>query len=118
VDSLAKATRGLIESEIRECVEKYLKSGDSPVELNHPSNTCDPFTGNWAEHIMDVNHLANILSHGGFEVDVKAGYYPQTSKRFSKKFLAHLLNPLISLLKSKGLVLSPFYTIFGRKGYI
>lgn len=118
VDSLAKATRGLIESEIRECIERYAKSGDSPPEPDHPTNTCDPFTGNWAEHLMDINELTRILSCGGFEVDIKAGYYPHTSKDFRKRFLAHLLNPLISLLKSKGLVLSPFYTVYGRKARI
>jgi hypothetical protein len=115
LDSLAEETRGLIESDIIECVEKYLKTGKSPPKPAHPSNTCDPYTGNWAEHIMDVSYLAGILSQRGFVVDIKAGYYPQTSKDFRKRFLTHLLNPLISVLNSKGLMLAPFYTIYGRK---
>jgi hypothetical protein len=115
VDSLARATRGLIASEIRKCTEKYLKTGEMPKGPIHPTNTCDPFTGNWAEHLMDVNQLASILSSGGFEAEVKVGYYGQTSNDLRKRLLAHLLNPVISVLGSKGLVLSPFYTIYGRK---
>jgi hypothetical protein len=115
LDSLAKATRGLIESDIIECVEEFLKTGKSPPEPAHSSNTCDPYTGNWAEHLMDVDQLAGIPSRGGFEVNVKAGYYGQTSNDFRKRLLAHFLNPLITILGAKGLMLSPFYTIYGTK---
>ncbi len=115
VDRLARATRGLTELEIKSWVEKWVRTGELPVGLNHRTNTCDPYTGNWAEHLMDVHQLASILSHGGFEVDVKAGYYGQTSNDFRKRLLARILNPLITVLGPKGLMLSPFYTIYGRK---
>ena len=115
VDRLARATRGLPEPEIKSWVDKWVRTGELPAGLNHPTNTCDPYTGNWAERLMDVHQLARILSRGGFEVDVKAGYYGQSSNDFRKRLLAHLLNPLITVLGSKGLMLSPFYTIYGRK---
>jgi hypothetical protein len=115
IDRLASATRGLIDLEIKSSVHKFLRTRQIPTVPNHPTNTCDPYTGNWAEHLMDVNKLTSILSRRGFEAEVKAGYYGQTSNDFRKRLLARLLNPLISILRSRGLMLSPFYTIYGRK---
>ncbi|MBU4373224.1 MAG: hypothetical protein KJ714_02040, partial [Euryarchaeota archaeon] len=50
IEQLSRATRGMIESDIKKCVEGYIKTGHIHKEPSHPTNTCDPYTGNWAEH--------------------------------------------------------------------
>ena len=114
-ERLTKATRGLIEHEIGKCVEEYRRTGKIFRQPNHPTNTCDPYTGNWAEQLMDINHLKRILLKKGFNVDIKPGYYAGSSRGYFQRSAAPVLNFLIALFKSRGLILSPFYTIYARK---
>lgn len=114
-DLLASMTRGLMYEDIRKYLDDYLKAGKKPTRLGLSTNTCDPFTGNWAEHLMDLKCLVEILARHDFNTELRPGYYPQASNDLRKRFLAYLLNPIVKLLKDKGLFLSPFYTIYGRK---
>lgn len=116
VRRLAKATRGLIEPGIKEAVDEYLKTTNIPQEPDHPTNTVNPYTGNWAERLHDINHLKEILSNEGFRVDILAGYYANSkTNHLLKRFMGIALNPLIRILKDKGLFFAPFYTIYARK---
>ena len=117
VERLVKATRGLIELDIKEVVDEYLKTGTISREPDHPTNTVNPYTGNWAERLHDINHLREILSNEGFKVDILPGYYANSKTNHPlKRFAGILLNPLITVLKEKSLVFAPFYVIYGRKG--
>jgi hypothetical protein len=113
VDQLARATRGMIESDIRTCVDTYVKTHTFPPELSHPTNTCDPYTGNWAEHVMDPYSLARILSECGFETAVLTGYYGRYSQG-ALRIGTTLLDLSISLLGRYGITVAPFYTVYGR----
>ncbi len=116
VRRLAKATRGLIEPDIKEAVDEYLKTANTPQEPTHPTNTVNPYTGNWAERLHDIEHLKEILSNEGFKVDILAGYYANSKTNHPlKRFMGIVLNPLIRILKSKGLFIAPFYTIYANK---
>ena len=55
VSQLAVATRGLVKQDIEKCVDEYRSTGAISYKPDHPTNTCDPYTGNWAEHLMDTN---------------------------------------------------------------
>jgi hypothetical protein len=114
IHKLAVNTRGMIESGIKASVEEYLKSGTIPSEPDHPTNTCDPFTGNWAEHLMNPYLLADILEKKGFNVKVMSGYYSR-SKSTVKRMVGKVLNILIFLTGRLGLTFSPFYTVYGRR---
>jgi hypothetical protein len=46
---LAKKTRGLMKDDIEKLVEEYIASGKITYQPDHPTNTCDPYTGNWAD---------------------------------------------------------------------
>lgn len=114
VKQLARVTRGMIERDIYQCVDKYLKTNEFPLEPAHPTNTCDPYTGNWAEHLMDPYYLKEILLRTGFEVKILGGYWspPKTS---IKKYLGNFLNIIIYLFKKQGIKVAPFYTIYGKR---
>ncbi len=114
---LAKATRGLTEPDIKKAVDEYLKTGEARREIDHPTNTVNPYTGNWAERLHDIEHLREILSNEGFKVDILAGYYANSKTNHPlKRFMGIVLNPLIRILKDKGLLFAPFYTIYASKG--
>ena len=105
----------MVKAGIQKSVDDYIETGKFPQAPSHPTNTCDPYTGNWAEHLMDINHLADILSKTGFNVALLSGYYSRSSKNVIKRFLGSFLNVLIRLLKKQGIRISPFFTIYGTK---
>jgi len=114
VKRLVRVTRGMMEPDIYQCVDKYLKTNEFPLEPAHPTNTCDPYTGNWAEHLMDPYCLKEVLLRTGFEVEILGGYWSPT-KNSMKSYLGKFLNIIIYLFKKQGIRVAPFYTIYGTR---
>lgn len=114
IDQLARTTRGKIESDIKRCLHDYLNTRQLPEEPNHPTNTCDPYTGNWAEHLMNQQHLKNILSSADFRVNILSGYYGH-SKNPIKNFGFKCLNLCITTFRKQGIRIAPFYTVYGKQ---
>lgn len=111
--TLATATRGMVEEGIRVAVDRFRSTGVRPEPPAHPTNTCDPTTGNWAEHLMDPFHLANELTHAGMRAGVEAGRYG--FHQGLRGALALPLNWLIGILGERGLVLAPHYVLVGER---
>jgi len=62
METLVKSTRGLIHQDIKKAIQLYITKGILPqADIDFPTNTCDPLTGNWAEHLMDFSKLLIIL---------------------------------------------------------
>ena len=114
VEHLTKATRGMMELDIKKSVDNYLGTGQFPKEPDHPTITCDPFTGNWAEHLMDPYRLEEILSGAGFEVEVLGGYFG-SRKKVVKNIIGFLRDFAVYACKKQGLRIAPFYTLLGRR---
>ncbi len=115
VKKLARATRGLIESDIKKCVDEYLKTKQFPQELNHPTNTCDPYTGNWTEHLMDPYYLRDILSRAGFKVEILSGYCGSPKNVIKRRLFRIFLFLVVYIFKKQGFRIAPFFTIYGKK---
>lgn len=119
IQQLARNTRGMIESDIKRSIKDYLKTGRAPQELNqelnHPTNTCDPFTGNWCEHLMNPYHLKNILLQAGFKVEILCGYYGTGHRNIVKRLILTSLNLAIYLSRRRGIIISPFFSIYGAR---
>jgi len=114
IEQLARKTRGMMEVDIRKCVDRYVQTGELPPGSTHPTNTCDPYTGNWAEHLIDPYSLARILSGAGFKVDVLSGYYGRP-KDIAERLLNRFSNLAIYLFQKQGIRIAPFYTVYGRR---
>jgi hypothetical protein len=113
VEYLCSATRGMIEQDIKKSVNEYLASGTLTLKQKfpkYPTNTCDPYTGNWAEHLMDTNHLRNVLQSNNFQAYIWCGYYGD-SNTVLKRLIARFLNFWIKIAGRYGLVFSPFFTL-------
>lgn len=68
IQLLSKYTRGMVKQDIEKSVDQYIKNGVLPeIDKKFPTNTCDPYTGNWAEHLMDFDMLINILKTTNFK---------------------------------------------------
>lgn len=112
IEKLAELTRGMMIGQIKQAVTKYLNTGILPDKPSHPTNTCDPYTGNWFEHLMDPFHLKNILNKNGYDSAVMPGYYG-ISNKLSFNIIKWFLNMIIRSNKRIGLRISPFYSIWG-----
>lgn len=116
LDELVKVTRGKVKSDILNISKKYQETKILPAEITEPTDTCDPMTGNWAEHIMNPDQLNRTLELNGFKnTFVIAGYYGKP-KKLIKKVAGLLFNVYTKILPTKmGLKLAPFYAIYGEK---
>ncbi len=114
IEHLARLTRGLNRDDIEACVREYLEKGDFVYRPAHPTNTCDPYTGNWSEQLMDQSMLKKWLREEGFQVKIQSGYYGKSGRGL--KFVAKaLVNRLIFLSGHWGLFLAPYYILDARK---
>ena len=116
VELLARTTRGKIKKDIIKCVDDYLVRGDLPVKPEYPTNTCDPYTGNWEEHLIDFKKLKKqIYGLGYTRVDVLPGFYGSHLKGYIKWPLQRVINALIYLFREKAILVSPFVTVLVRR---
>jgi hypothetical protein len=114
IEHLAAATRGLADADVQSAVDRFAETGAYPPEPDHPTNTCDPHTGNWAEHLMDPFALGSLLGREGFAVHVEGGYYGRADA-FLKRQAGRLLNAGIRMLGRRSLGIAPYYAIVARR---
>ena len=114
IEDLAYFTRGMMSFDIEKSVDIYEKEKKLPELINHPTNTCDPITGNWYEHLMDPDKLSKTLQKNGFNALVISGYY-DSPKSIYIRMIKKFLNLIISFLGKRGLFFAPFYAIHGFK---
>lgn len=111
VEKLALSTRGLIKKDIEKCVDKYQLQGNIFYHIDHPTNTCDPYTGNWCEHLMNFEWLEQIVSSAGFSVEIMTGRY-NVGGSLLKNCLKRFLNIMIRLLGRRGMFIAPYYVVY------
>jgi 2-polyprenyl-3-methyl-5-hydroxy-6-metoxy-1,4-benzoquinol methylase len=114
IEEISARTRGMIEGDIINAVHEYKLMKRLPPEPVHPTNTCDPYTGNWAEHLMDINQLKMQLQESGFRSKIFAGYFGNSDQKgkIMNNIIVPGLNTLINLPKC-GICLAPFFTLYG-----
>jgi 2-polyprenyl-3-methyl-5-hydroxy-6-metoxy-1,4-benzoquinol methylase len=112
VEVLAKNTRGKIIGDILECVEEYKKEKSLSVKPKHLTNTCDPYTGNWQEQLLELDWLEGILKREGIITRILPGYYG-THAHPIKNLIGLGLNLFISKFPDVGLGVAPFYIFCG-----
>jgi 2-polyprenyl-3-methyl-5-hydroxy-6-metoxy-1,4-benzoquinol methylase len=106
---LTKATRGLIKDDILTAVSMYKKDQVVPVPPSHPSNTCDPVTGSWAERLLTVDQYRELYKNAGFELHQYNGFYNGYESNFKSK----VLKAANLLVKFTGIYLAPYILLIG-----
>lgn len=108
---LAKLTRGKNKSDIINAVNKFQATKELPLLINHPSNTCNPETGSWTEHLMPISTFKSIFHSHQFELKISSGFYNHYQAGLKGIGLL-FLNKLKSIF---GLKLDPFIFLTGKK---
>lgn len=109
IHTLAVATRGKKEKDIRKTVDLYIQNNIFPTALDHPTNTCDPYTGSWTENILTIPVYKKVYNKNGFHLDLCAGFYNQYHKGM-KAYMAKCMNVLI---RFSGIRYAPYIILIG-----
>jgi hypothetical protein len=114
VESLVDATRGLVYADIDPVLAEYEASGRISCQPDHPTNTCDPATGNWCERFMDQDWLLKQLGGLGFSAHVTPGRFDVEG--WSPKALAkRLLNGGLAVTGNGLMPLAPYFVLEARR---
>ena len=110
IELLSTKTRGLRKDDIENAVEDYIITGKIIYQINHPTNTCDPYTGNWTENLIDLEQLKKIVIKNNLKFNISNSFYSYSNNKILNipKFL---LNQIIRILGSTHLFFSPSYTL-------
>lgn len=111
VKTLTSDTRGLIKSDIEAYALSYAQT--KKRANTHPyylSNTCDPLTGNWEEHLINLPLFIKDLKKLGLNASIVNGKYPYSQNKF-KNFLKRVLNIFMRCFPLFALNISPSYSL-------
>ena len=113
--SLAKGTRGMWKPDVLKAVSEFNSTGVMPSPPTHPTNTCDPLTGNRTEHLLAAEEYLTIARKAGWEGQVYAGFYNTRYSRPLFNLLARFANALIRLTRFRRVGLAPFVVFSFRR---
>jgi hypothetical protein len=113
VAELARSTRGLMRQEIEKAVDEFRRRGAITYRMDHPTNTCDPYTGNWCEHLMDLTWLAEVVRKAGFSVEILSGLYYNYNS-LPKRLVKQSLNIMIQILGRRAMFVAPYYVVYAE----
>ena len=113
IDKLATHTRGMRKEDIYAAVDTFRKMATLPPLPAHPTNTCDPLNGNWAEHLLDFHHLVEVMNAAGFSAQIVPGYYAGTTPL--RRLVLPMLNLAIRAAGPWGIHLGHFFMLYGQR---
>ncbi|MBS4064978.1 MAG: 50S ribosomal protein L11 methyltransferase [Chitinophagaceae bacterium] len=115
LNQLATATRGLKRKDIEKFVEAYMQNGIMGTVISHPTNTCDPETGSWAERMMAFKEFQTLFHKNGFQLQVSKGFYDRYKGNNIKRIIITTLNAFVKHVPYFGMKLSPFVFLEGKR---
>ena len=101
---LAVLTRGLAGADISNRVNYYKQTKQYAKPVDTRSNTCDPVTGVWFEHLLTFDEYKRLIPSGNFEIRFAPGFWDTHYSNSLANFIAGFLNRLIHMNKSLGLL--------------
>lgn len=108
LELLARINRGFLEKVILQRTQYFLDTGNLPQKFDHPSNTCDPYTGAWVERLVPVNDFRAAAAAHGFELHVLNGFYNTHYSKSYLNFITRILNLILKIVPDGFTFLSPF----------
>jgi hypothetical protein len=114
IQFLALKTRGLRKDDIEKLVDLFIRTGEFPYIADHPTNTCDPYTGSWVERLIDLQQLKTIIRQSGLNVSISNSYYGYSAGRMLN-VPKYILNQMISILGPQNLFFSPAFILETNK---
>lgn len=112
LQQLALATRGMRQEDILQAAAHFIKTNQLPTPPAHPTNTCDPYTGNWTERLLTVKEYRHLFEEAGFGLQVYNGFYNRWQGGYKAR-LAALLNMLLTPAGAAGRWMAPYIVLVG-----
>ena len=110
--ALGKLTRGMTRSGI----EKAARLGRGAFSMRHPTNTCDPDTGEWAENLMTHDYIKDAVERGGFDsVKIEPGTFGQYHGTPLRRLAKRALNTFIRRSPWGGMSLAPYFIVTAER---
>src|SRR5690606_30812086 len=117
-EQLAIATRGLAMDDLQAAIKAYDQQQILPNPYVHYTNTCDPESGLWAEHIIPPSDYKSILNKNGYACAIHPAFWDTHYPNFFKNIFAKSMNTLTRVLgKKKGLKTTAFIYVIAQKKY-
>jgi 2-polyprenyl-3-methyl-5-hydroxy-6-metoxy-1,4-benzoquinol methylase len=110
INLLARETRGLMKHDIEKIVAEYIKTRKIAYKIKHPTNTCDPYNGNWTEKLIDLKQLKKFAGKLNLKLEITNSLYSYSENKFLNA-IKFFLNQLIKLFGPYCLFLSPTITL-------
>jgi hypothetical protein len=110
INMLSEKSRGLRIDDIEILVTCYIETGNITYKISHPTNTCDPYTGNWTEKLIDLKQLKLFIRNQNLKVDLSNSFYSY-SKNKVLNIPKFILNQLIRISGPGNLFFSPSFTL-------
>lgn len=110
LEFLARNSRGLREDDIEKMVNDYIIKGETNYMIDHPTNTCDPYTGSWTEKLIYLKQLKSFLENNNLLVDITGSLYCYSNNKILN-IIKFFLNQLIKMSDQKSLFFSPTITL-------
>ena len=107
---LAERSRGLRIGDIETAVLDPYLNGLPTYAPSHPTNTCDPMTGNWCEQLLSFEDINSMAKASGLRAQFGFGRYA-TSGHQPQDFVRRSLNLAMGMLGRHGLRLAPYYFV-------
>jgi hypothetical protein len=107
---LAECTRGLKEDKILEATAQHINNETISYKPDHETNTCDPYTGNWAERLIDPIRLKAFCEKNNLGINIKGSFYSYSSRPVLN-IIKYLLNLIIGLTRGRLLAICPAITV-------
>lgn len=111
---LALKTRGLRKMDIEQVAHDYLDTGEINYKMDHPTNTCDPYTGSWTERLLDLKRLKSFCENNNMEIEITNTKYCYSDK-IMMDIVKYFVNQMIKVLGPHNLFFSPGVSIAIKK---
>lgn len=110
VRELAEKSRGLRIGDIEAAVLAPYLNGLPTYAPSHPTNTCDPMTGNWCEQLLSFEDISSMADATGLQAQFGFGQYAMSGHP-PQDFVRRSLNVAMGMLGRHGLRLAPYYFV-------
>ena len=114
LERLSTQSRGLRKDDLEKELHQYTNTTKFSYHPNHPTNTCDPYTGNWIEQFLTHNSLMELFHNAGFQSKIISGPYMHSADSL-QRLITGMLNTLIQAFPHQSKYIAPYYYICAEK---
>lgn len=111
---IATKTRGLAANDLVNAVTTYAISNTLPNPRKHYTNTCQPLTGVWAEHLLTFEQYRKDIPVKNYSIIFLPGFWDTHYSKAWKNIFGKLMNMLIAGMGKAGILFAPFIYVIAQ----